>query len=51
MNCPKHKVRMKKARLDVYWCDECDHAWLIHKLTSYDTIEEASKIVSFQRSP
>ena len=44
MNCPKHGVKVRKAKLDTYWCDECDHAWLIHKLSSYKTLEEASHI-------
>jgi len=43
MLCPKHKIWLKKARLDVYWCDECQGAWLIHKLSTYKTFEEASK--------
>jgi len=32
-----------KARLDVYWCEECKRAWLIHKL-SYKSYEEASTL-------
>jgi len=43
MKCPKCNVWLKKVRLDVYWCEECECAWLIHKLSTYKTFEEASK--------
>ena len=45
MYCPKCNVWLKKARLDVYWCDSCSTAWLIHKL-SYKTFEEASERIN-----
>ena len=41
MYCPKCQSPVKKARLDVYWCEECNTSWLIHKL-SYKSLEEAS---------
>ena len=43
MKCPKCNVWLKKARLDVYWCPECEKAWLIHRLSTYKSFEEASK--------
>jgi len=44
MDCPKHPgTKLRKARLDVYWCRECRRAWLIHKLSSYKSFEEAAK--------
>jgi len=42
MNCPKHnEVELEKMYVDVYWCEECQRAWLIHKLSSYKTRLEA----------
>ena len=44
MYCPKHPmVKMRKARLDVYWCDVCECAWLIKFLSSYWSFEEAAR--------
>ena len=45
MKCPLCEYPyLKKARLDVYWCNRCKKAWLIHKLSSYKTFEEASEL-------
>ena len=45
MKCPLCEYPyLKKARLDVYLCYRCKVAWLIHKLSSYKTFEEASKL-------
>ena len=43
--CPRESCGriLVKARLDVYWCDVCNTAWLIHKL-SYKSLEKASEI-------
>lgn len=30
MKCPRHGVEAEKVRIDVYYCPDCDHDWLIH---------------------
>jgi len=40
MRCPECGVESRKARLDVYFCEE-HGAWLIPKL-SYESLQEAS---------
>jgi len=45
MKCPKCNAQLKKARLDVYWCEGCRCAWLIHRLSTYKTFEEAGERV------
>lgn len=51
MYCPECHISMKvkKARLDVYWCENCQTSWLIHKL-SYNSFEEASKTPDYSNS-
>lgn len=34
---------LRKARLDVYWCDDCETAWLIHIL-NYESFEDAARV-------
>jgi hypothetical protein len=45
MRCPgcNAVTKLRKARLDVYWCPICEGTWLIHKLSRYKTFEEASE--------
>ena len=44
MKCPKCSAKAHKARLDIYWCRDCNKAWLIHAL-KYRSFEEASQVV------
>ena len=46
MYCPRCNETMEKARLDVYWCYGCNEAWLIHKLSTYKSLKEASRVVT-----
>jgi len=43
MNCPTCKGKIKKARLDVYWCSVCKQSWLLHKL-NHKTLKDAAKL-------
>jgi len=43
MICPKCGFKVKKARLDVYWCENCNKAILIKFLSTYKTIEEVRR--------
>jgi len=43
MKCPRCGSEVKKARLDVYWCEKCKAAYLIHRL-HYKSYIEASAI-------
>lgn len=45
--CPRHPtIKLKRAALDLYWCDLCERAWLIKPLTTYRSYEEATKVPS-----
>ena len=50
MYCPNHpEVKLRKARLDVYWCDKCKKAWLIHKMLTYNSFEDAGKVSDWEQ--
>lgn len=41
--CPGCGEKLKRARLDVYWCSACSNSWLLKNL-GYESLEEAQAV-------